>query len=581
MVRVCLLRTARAFPALLLGVLTGCGAPEPPVPGSAAIVAPQKPEVGPWFVDRAQELGLNVVPRLGDPRKRSVLESLGTGVALIDFDVDRDLDLFLTAGSEVVDGEIRSTGGPWLFRNDGPGRWVDVTKVSGLVHQGWSQGVSVADYDGDGDPDLLILHHGPDRLWQNQGDGTFRDVTETSGLGSDREWGVSATWGDYDRDGWPDLYVANYLVVDPIRPPPLNDYLPGHPVFQGPATLPGQADRLWRNRGDGTFEDVTRQVGLHRPDGKGMSALFCDFDGDGWVDLFVTNDTQPNAFFRNVGSRFEDLSLESGLALSPVGIAEGSMGIDVADLDGDLRFDLLFSNFRQEGSRLFRNLAGSRFSDESGGSTVLPNTQRYVGWGVALADLDDDGHPDLIQANGHVYPGVPDADYDQPALVMANKGGFRFEVVTSAWGPNLVDARSGRGLVAADLDGDGDLDLIMTSIDGPTRVLINDGRRVHRSVEIRLIGEPPNTEALGSLVRLETDSGIQIGQVRRGGSIFSAPDVALHFGLGMSDRIRHITVHWPDGHDSRFSDLPVDGRHLIRRQSDSTEFHPFRAPEAP
>jgi hypothetical protein len=540
----------------------GCGAPQAASPDPAPRA---RPDCGPWFVDRAHDYGLDVVTRCGGPEKRSVVESLGTGVALFDHDGDGDLDLFVAGTSRVDGGAIRPAGGPWLFRNDGPGRWTDVTSTSGLGSTGWSQAVAVADYDGDGDLDLFVAQLGPDVLWQNQGDGTFREVTARVGL-RDPCWGVGATWGDADGDGRPDLYVTNYLEADPAAPAPPVDYKPGVPVFRGPTALPGQPDRLWRNRGDGTFEDATEAAGLHRSDGKGMAALFVDLDGDGLLDLFVTNDNQDNDLFRGLGGgRFRSEAHEAGVAVNPMGIAEGSMGIDVADVDGDGRLDLGFTNFRHEGTRLYRDLGDRRYQDISSASFVGVNTLRFVGWGLVLADFDDDGWPDLFQANGHVYPNVPDADYDQPPLFLRNEGRGRFRPATEEWGPGLDRLRSGRSVAAGDLDGDGDLDLVMTTMDGPLRVLINEGRRTAHTAQVHLVGRPPDREALGARVELRAGGRTQLGVVRRGGGFLSASDVDLHFGLGGAATIERLSVRWPDGTRSESVDLPADARLTVRQ----------------
>ena len=364
---------------------------------------------GPWFVDKAHDFGLDVITKCGSPDKISILDSIGTGVALFDIDGDGDLDIFVAAGSEVRDGKVTCAGGPWLFRNDGPGRWVDVSESSGLRHTGWAQGVAVCDYDSDGDLDLFIAQHGPDTLWQNQGKGTFRDVTKAAGI-SDNEWGVSATWGDYDSDGWPDLYVTNYVNVDAVRPPePIHYYGGDTMVFRGPEYLDGQPDRLWRNKGNGTFEDGTRAAGLYNPDGKGMSALFADLDRDGILDLYVTNDGQANELYRGLGKgRFHEEAVVAGAAYSNQGAAEAGMGIALADIDRDGRLDLVRTNFHHEGTRLIRNIGGRTYMDISQCSTVTSLTTSYVGWGLVAADFDDDGFNDLFQANGHVYPrGLP------------------------------------------------------------------------------------------------------------------------------------------------------------------------------
>lgn len=541
---------------------------------------PVRPAIGPWFVDRARDFGLDVVTTCGSPEKRSVLDSIGTGVALFDCDGDGDLDLFVAAGSAVRDGAVASAGGPWLFRNDGPGRWVDVSARSGLASTGWAQGAAVADYDADGDLDLFLAQHGPDTLWRNRGDGTFRDVTAAAGLG-DSEWGVSAAWGDHDGDGWPDLYVTNYLTVDPLHPPdPIRYYGGEIEVFRGPEKLSGETDRLWRNRGDGTFEDVTADAGLLSPSGKGMGVVFTDLDLDGIADLFVTNDTQANELFRGLGGgRFREEGHLAGLAGSDEGKYEGSMGIGVADIDGDGRLDVAYTNFHDEGTRILRNLDGRTYQDISRCAGVTDLTTRRVGWGLVLADFDGDGWPDLFQANGHVYPSGPVDRYDQPPLFLRNRGSEQFEDVTAAWGPDLAALRSGRAVASGDLDGDGDLDLVMTTIDGPLRVLINEGRPAGHSVAVRLVGSPPNREALGAIVVLAAGLGPRVDVVRRGGSLLAASDSTLHFGLGSAGSIDSLRVDWTDGTSSTYpgAELKVDSTLTIRQDSPTPSVEPFAA----
>jgi hypothetical protein len=569
-------RPFRWFAILIALAGPGCG-DEAPAEGPSAR-APHAPPTGPWFVDRAREFGLDVVTKCGSPDKVSVLDSIGTGVAVFDVDGDGDLDIFVAPGSEVRGGKVVCAGGPWLFRNDGPGRWVDVSERSGLRHTGWAQGVAVCDYDADGDLDLFVAQHGPDTLWQNQGDGTFRDVTKGAGI-SDNEWGVSATWGDYDADGWPDLYVTNYLDVDALRPPePIHYYGGDTLVFRGPEYLEGQPDRLWRNKGDGTFEDVTRAAGLLNRYGKGMSALFADLDGDGILDLYVTNDGEANELYRGLGrGRFREEAFAAGAAYSDQGAAEAGMGIALADLDGDGRLDLARTNFHHEGTRLIRNVDGSSYADISKCSRVTSLTTSYVGWGLVATDFDDDGWPDLFQANGHVYPKGPADPYRQPPLFLRNRSDEQFEDVTAAWGDNLRSLRSGRAVASGDLDGDGDVDLVMTTIDGPLRVLINEGRRPAHGVTLRLVGRPPNREAIGARVELHAGRRTRVDTVLRGGSILAASDTALHFGLGAAAAIDHLRVVWPDGSVSLFpaDGLVVDAALTVRQDSAAVTSRPF------
>ncbi|MFO0950222.1 MAG: CRTAC1 family protein [Isosphaeraceae bacterium] len=571
------------------GPLSGCR-DDAPAGRTVAAAAPAKPAAEPprgpvWFVDRAREFGMDVVTKCGTPEKTSVLDSIGTGVALFDIDGDGDLDVFVAPGSEVRDGKVVSAGGPWLFRNDGPGRWADVSKPSGLRYTGWAQGAAVCDYDADGDLDLFVPHHGQDALWRNKGDGTFEDVTKAAGLGGENEWGVSATWGDYDGDGWPDLYVTNYLVVDALRPPELSRYYGGPTmVFRGPDLLDGQPDRLWRNRGDGTFEDVTKSAGLSSPQGKGMSALFADLDGDGILDLFVTNDGQANELFRGLGrGRFREEAAQSGAAYSDKGLAEAGMAIALADLDGDGRLDLVRTNFHHQGTRLIRNADGLSYVDVSQCSGMTALTYRLVGWGLVAEDFDEDGRPDLFQANGHVFPKGPADPYHQPPLLVRNLNGDRFEDMTRAWGQNLDSLRSGRAVASGDLDGDGDVDLVMTTIDGPLRVLINEGERASHGVTVRLAGDRPNREAIGARVEVHAGGRVHVGAVCRGGSILAASDPALHFGLGDARSIDRVRVVWPDGTDTTYpgAGLAVDATLTVRQSSGKVDARPYATAPAP
>ena len=580
----CATRARHAALVLAACLLGGCGdptavefAPAVPPPGAVSVAAARaKPAQGPWFVDRAREFGVDIVTRCGSPDKPSILHSLGSGVGLLDFDNDGDLDILVGPGSEVKGGKVVAAGGPWLLRNDGPGRWVDVSEKSGLKWTGWAQGIAVADYDADGDLDVFFAQHGPDALWRNQGDGTFKDVTKAAGLGDDNYWGVAATWGDYDGNGWLDLYVSNYVQVDPIHPPPLHDHPGGIKVFPGPGMLKGEPDRLWRNRGDGTFGDVTREAGLDQPDGKGMANVFADLDEDGQIDLFVTNDAQANHLFRaSPGGRFREAAQEAGVAVSDLGAPEGSMGVEVADLDGDGHLDLIYTNFRHEGTRYCRSLGNGQYADTSNASRISLLTIAYVGWGLIVSDFDEDGLPDLFQANGHFYPNTMDSEYAQPPVFLRQAGPLAFEDATASWGPDLSSLRSGRSCASGDLDGDGDVDIVMSTIDGPLRIMINEGTRAGSSINVRLLGRAPNRDTVGARVEVTAGGRTQVAVARRGGGFMAASDNTLHFGLGAAEKVDRVVVRWPDGRVDRHESIPANVVLTLDQAKSSQQSRPY------
>ena len=532
------------------------------------------------FADVTAQSGVNFV-HVSSPEKRYIVESMSGGVALLDYDNDGRLDIYLV-NSLTVDlvrskGKTRSA----LFRNQGDGTFRDVTDRAGVGDVGWGMGAAVADYDNDGFEDIYVTCVGPNRLYRNRGDGTFEDLTARAGVG-DARWSAGAAFFDYDADGHLDLFVANYVAFDFRNLPEFGKgklcQYKGIPVQCGPRGLPGEGDSLYRNRGDGTFEDVTKKAGVTDPNGYyGMQPIASDFDDDGLLDLFVANDSTPNFHYKNQGDgTFREVGFLAGTAVNENGSEQGSMGVTVADYNHDGRLDLFVTNFDDDYNTLYRNDGRGSFTDVSHAARVAAVSLPYVGWGTKFFDYDNDGWVDLFVANGHVYPQIP--SYRQRNFIHRNMRDGTFGDTTAPLGPLASELRVGRGAAFGDLDGDGDVDIVINNLDGAVQLLRNDGGSANNAVIIKTVGVKSNRGGVGARVRVVSGDLAQVGEVRSGDSYLSQSDLRLHFGLERRTRIDLIEVRWPSGAVDKVDGAGVNKILTIKEGRGRVEQKDFAAP---
>jgi hypothetical protein len=519
------------------------------------------------FADRAAAAGLDFhVTYGGRTENKYILETTGTGAAFLDFDGDGRLDVFVVNGTTLdarPDDEARRAA---LFRQSSPGRFEDVTRKAGIDVRGWGQGVAAADYDNDGRPDLYVTAFGGNVLLRNRGDGTFEDVTARAGVRGG-SWSTSAAFGDYDKDGRLDLFVARYVAFDLASAPgpgsEPNCFYSGFPVMCGPRGLDGERDLLFHNEGDGVFKDVTDAAGIDRERLRGLGVVFGDYDDDSWPDILVANDAHPNQLYRNDGKgRFEEVALEAGVAFDEDGRARAGMGVDLGDYDGDLRLDVVITNFQGEPHALYRNLGQGLFLETTWTAGIGEGTLGYLGWGTAFADLDNDGAPDLFFANGHVYPEVErhrlDERYAQRALVFRNLGDGRFRDASSGAGEDAARPRAARGAAFGDYDEDGRLDVLVTSVNDRVALLRNESAGGGHWLSVRLRGSRSNRDGVGARVVVEARGRRQLREVHGGGSYLSQGDTRAHFGLGPAEAATSLEVRWPSGVVDRLENVAGD-----------------------
>ncbi|HEX6463762.1 MAG TPA: CRTAC1 family protein [Vicinamibacterales bacterium] len=529
------------------------------------------------FTNVAREAGINAPIVFGGATvNKYLLETTGTGVAFIDYDNDGNLDLFFVNGSTLEGFAGAKAPTNHLYRNKGDGTFEDVTERAGLAASGWGQGVCVGDYDNDGYDDLFVTYYGQNRLYHNRGNGTFEDVTRAAGLADTRtRWGTGCAFLDYDRDGRLDLFVANYIDLDLATTPTPESGLcryKGVPVACGPPGLTGGKNVLYHNRGDGTFEDVSDRSGITRSSGTyGLGVSTLDFDNDGWVDLYVANDSNPSALYRNNhDGTFTDIGVKSGCAYSQDGKPQAGMGVAVGDFDRNGTMDVFKTNFAGDTSTLYVNSGDGYCEDRTFASGIGINT-RWLGWGTAFVDLDNDGWLDLFLVNGHVYPEVAqlktEAGYKQRKIVYRNLGNGRFSDITALVGAPATDPKAGRGAAFGDYNNDGQIDVAIANVNDLPDLYRLNGNRANHWVTLKLVGVASNRDAIGARVRCVTGSVQQWQEVRGGGSYMSQNDFRVHFGLASATRVDRIDVRWPNGREETWESLDVDRFHTLKEGS--------------
>jgi len=519
------------------------------------------------FTNVAEKAGLTALTVFGGrERNRYLLETTGCGAAFFDYDNDGWLDAFLVNGTTLEGFPKGEEPKSHLYRNRRDGTFEDVTDRAGINATGWGQGVCAGDYDNDGFEDLYLTYYGQSRLYRNRGDGSFEDVTARAGLTETRlRWGTGCAFLDYDRDGKLDLFAVNYIDLDlktaPVPESGLCRYR-GIPVACGPPGLIGGKNALYHNRGDGTFVDVSEATGITKAKGTyGLGVSTLDFDDDGWTDLFVANDSNPSTLYRNKGdSTFEDIAIAAGCAFSMDGKNQAGMGVAVGDYDRNGTLDIFKTNFAGDTSTLYSNSGDGFCEDRTFASGAGINT-RWLGWGAGFLDLDNDGWLDVFLANGHVYPEaaqIPgEASYKQRKVVYWNRGGARFDDVSERLGPPVTTPEAARGAAFGDFDNDGSVEVLVNNVnDTPSLYhLVSKG---NHWLTLKLVGTRSNRSAIGARVRLLIPGARPEDEVRGGGSYISQNDLRVHFGLGGTTRVEGVLVRWPSGLVERWSDIAAD-----------------------
>ena len=548
----------------------------------------QKPSVShPSFAfeDISKQAGLTI-SHISTTDQRYIVESMSGGVGFIDCDNSGRLSIITVNGSTV---DRYKNGGDLLitlYRAEGNLKFTDVTLQAGLTHKGWGMGVAVADFDNDGWLDIYVTGYGGNVLYRNLGNCKFEDVTQKAGVRLDG-FSTGAAWGDYDRDGYVDLFVPRYVHVD-------MDHLPefGHDktcvyrgvmVQCGPQGLPGESDVLFHNRGDGTFEEVSKKAGVDDPNHLyGMQGLWLDYDNDGWPDLYVANDAGPNYLYHNKhDGTFEDVSMLSGTALSGDGLQQGSMGVDAADFDHRGLLDIYVTNFTKQPNALYKNMGSQGFNDIIASSHMANPTYPYIKWGTGFVDFANEGWPDIFVASGHVYPQIEqipgEPGYREPLQLFYNNRDGTFDDITVLSGLDKLPLKSRRGTAFGDLNNDGKMDVLILNVGEPPTLLINKTATTNHAVMFRLIGTKSNRAAIGARVTVKSGDITQLDEVRSGASYLSQNDLRLHFGLGPNTTIKSIQISWPSGHKDELSNLPADFIYTIVEGGEIQQKIPFSA----
>jgi hypothetical protein len=529
---------------------------------AVALLADQAP-VDVKFTNVTAQAGIHFTHNAGRAGKKYLPETVGSGCAFFDFDGDGWQDILLINSKDFTPSGHRTTAA--LYHNNHDGTFTDVTAGSGLDVELYGLGVAIADYDNDGRDDVYITALEGDRLFHNEGNGKFRDVTAASGI-QNANFGTSAAWLDYDRDGKVDLFVANYVQWN-AKSDQFCSLDGSIKSYCTPEKYKGTRSRLFHNLGNGHFEDVTEKAGLGDATSKSLGVTVLDYNGDGWPDLFVANDTQPNKLYRNLGNgTFKEEGVTAGVAFGEDGVARGAMGADSADYDRSGRPHLLVGNFSNQMLGLYHNEGNGVFVDEAPSSTVGRSSLLSLTFGVFFFDYDLDGYPDILAANGHIEEQIsrvqPKISYREAPLLFRNMGNHRFDNVSGKVGAAFTNAMVARGAAYADFDHDGDLDVLISQNNGPAVLLRNDGGNRNHWLNVRLTGTKSNRDGIGAVVRVESAVGKQWSMVRSGSSYCSQSDLALTFGLG-ADTAARIEVVWPSGARQQFQNVKANQRVLV------------------
>jgi hypothetical protein len=524
------------------------------------------------FTDVAREAGLVAPVIYGNPDSKDyILEATGCGCAFIDYDNDGWMDIFLLGGTRIKDAPPEATNR--LYKNNRNGTFTDVTDKAGLRYTGWASGVCVGDYNNDGFEDLFCTYFGQNKLYRNNGDGTFTDVTKEAGLWNEvPRWGAGCTFVDYNRDGYLDLFVSNYVQFDfkHIPNPGANSNCnwKGVPVECGPRGLPPGFHSLYRNNGDGTFTDVSGPAGVSQlVQSYGMTTISADFNEDGWPDIYVACDSTPSLLLMNTGKgTFSEEGVLRGVALSDDGVEQAGMGVGVGDYDLDGHLDIFKTHFSEDTNGLYHNDGKGNFDDVTRRAKIGVET-RYVCWGAGMIDLDNDGLPDLFMTTGNVYPQLektlPQYPSKSPRVVFRNLGNGTFEELSEEAGPGIVAAHCSRGCAFGDFDNDGDIDILIVNLNEPPSLLRNDMRGNHHWLKIKLIGTKSNRSAIGARVIVHYGTWKQAQEVMSQSSFYSANDPRLHFGLGHATTA-DVEIRWPNGAEERLKDISADQLIVIK-----------------
>ncbi len=546
--------------------------------------------------DIAEKAGLHMKNVFGGVNtKKYIIETTGTGVAIFDYDNDGWPDIFIVNGTTLEGLPPDEAPTNHLYHNNRDGTFTDVTQKAGLTHTGWGQGVCVGDYDNDGWEDLYVTYYGKNVLYRNNGDGTFSDVSEKAGVtGTGKAWGTGCAFVDYDRDGRLDLMVANYVDFDIKTAPAPGERAAciwkGVPVMCGPRGLPWTSNILYHNRGDGTFEDVTKKAHIDQTDGHyAFSVSTLDYDDDGWPDIYVACDSTPSILYHNNhDGTFTDVAVLAGAAFNEDGRAQAGMGSTVADFNGDGRLDIFRTNFSDDTSTLYSNKGKGIFEDVTFAAGLGLHT-RYLGWGTMFFDFDNDGWPDLLLVNGHVYPEVDSqhlgSSFQEPRILYHNNGNGTFTDISADAGPGITTVSSSRGLAIGDLWNDGQLSAVVSNMNAPPSLLVNEARNGNHWVAFRTVGSAAparpgsstsrerargfatNRDGIGARITVKAGGRTPVDEVRSGSSYISNNDMRVHFGLGATAKIDWVDVRWPSGLVEKFGNLAADKIHTLREGS--------------